>query len=144
MHSRRIQSFALKVFQTQIMQQDQMRMHQLQGLSSKLVMQKSILSLQQQGRKMYQTRYILRVFMKSGLVKRHLARSCGAAVNFLMFTNWRKASHVTLLLRDLAQEEIMSKEVLLFLIDNKELVRSKKRYLLQIRRGGCFSTGWSS
>ena len=62
-------------------------------------------------------------------MKRHLARSCSAAVNFLMSTNWRKASHVTLLLRDLAQEEIMSKEVLLFLIDNKELVRSKKHYL---------------
>jgi len=44
MDSRRIQSFALKVSQTQIMQQT-MRKHRLQGLCSKLAMQKPSLSL---------------------------------------------------------------------------------------------------
>ena len=61
-----------------------------------------------------------------------------------MSTDRRKASQVILLSRHLTQEEIMSKGLLLFLIDNKELVRSKKIYLWRIRRGGCFSSRWSS
>lgn len=55
-----------------------------------------------------------------------------------MSTNRRKASQVTSLSRHLAQEEIMSKELLLFLIDNeKDLERlpvtDKTRWMFQFK-----------